>query len=89
MAVSYFKASFSKTAPLNPPKSETAPHPGWQDGTILEPGVELQKCNIYEGDCDNLFSSKGKGLMVQDSMSWNDLPDNSPLLTSSSNRHFL
>ena len=21
-----------------PPKSETAPHPGWQDGTILEPG---------------------------------------------------
>ena len=22
-----------------PPKSETAPHPGWQDGTILEPGV--------------------------------------------------
>ena len=51
--------------------------------------VELQKYNFYEGDCDNLFSSKGKGLMVQDSMSWNDLPDNSPLLTSSSNRHFL
>ena len=24
--------------PLNPPKSETAPHPGWQDGTILGPG---------------------------------------------------
>ena len=22
-----------------PPKSETAPHPGWQDGTILEPGT--------------------------------------------------
>ena len=22
-----------------PPKTETAPHPGWQDGTILEPGV--------------------------------------------------
>ena len=22
-----------------PPKSETAPHPGWQDGTILEPGL--------------------------------------------------
>ena len=22
-----------------PPKSENAPHPGWQDGTILEPGV--------------------------------------------------
>ena len=22
-----------------PPKSETAPHPGWQDGTILQPGV--------------------------------------------------
>ena len=21
-----------------PPKSETAPHPGWQDGTILGPG---------------------------------------------------
>ena len=21
-----------------PPKSETAPHPGWQDGTILQPG---------------------------------------------------
>ena len=20
-----------------PPKSESAPHPGWQDGTILEP----------------------------------------------------
>ena len=20
-----------------PPKSKTAPHPGWQDGTILEP----------------------------------------------------
>ena len=23
-----------------PPKSETAPHPGWQDGTILQPGRE-------------------------------------------------
>ena len=23
-----------------PPKSETAPHPGWQDGTILGPGKE-------------------------------------------------
>ena len=22
-----------------PPKSETAPHPGWQDGTILQPGI--------------------------------------------------
>ena len=22
-----------------PPKSETAPHPGWQDGTILGPGA--------------------------------------------------
>ena len=22
-----------------PPKSETAPHPGWQDGTILQPGT--------------------------------------------------
>ena len=21
-----------------PPKSETAPHPGWQDGKILQPG---------------------------------------------------
>ena len=29
-----------------PPKSETAPHPGWQDGTILEPGL-LQKCCIF------------------------------------------
>ena len=24
-----------------PPKSETAPHQGWQDGTILEPGNSL------------------------------------------------
>ena len=24
-----------------PPKSETAPHPGWQDGTILQPGPRL------------------------------------------------
>ena len=24
-----------------PPKSETAPHPGWQDGTILEPGMPI------------------------------------------------
>ena len=24
-----------------PPKSETAPHPGWQDGTILQPGPEV------------------------------------------------
>ena len=23
-----------------PPKSETAPHPGWQDGTILQPGPQ-------------------------------------------------
>ena len=23
-----------------PPKSETAPHPGWQDGTILGPGIK-------------------------------------------------
>ena len=23
-----------------PPKSETAPHPGWQDGTILGPGLQ-------------------------------------------------
>ena len=28
----------SAKLPLNPPKSETAPHPGWQDGTILGPG---------------------------------------------------
>ena len=37
MAVSHFTASFSKTAP----KSETAPHPGWQDGTILGPGSSV------------------------------------------------
>ena len=24
-----------------PPKSETAPHPGWQDGTILQPGIHV------------------------------------------------
>ena len=24
-----------------PPKSETAPHQGWQDGTILGPGIRL------------------------------------------------
>ena len=29
----------SANCPLNPPKSETAPHPGWQDGTILVPGM--------------------------------------------------
>ena len=27
-----------------PPKSETAPHPGWQDGTILGPG--LWQCSL-------------------------------------------
>ena len=26
-----------------PPKSETAPHPGWQDGTILQPGIALNQ----------------------------------------------
>ena len=26
-----------------PPKSETAPHPGWQDGTILEPGSPVAR----------------------------------------------
>ena len=26
-----------------PPKSETAPHPGWQDGTILQPGTNLKE----------------------------------------------
>ena len=35
MAVSYFKAKL-------PPKSETAPHPGWQDGTILQPGEQVK-----------------------------------------------
>ena len=25
-----------------PPKSETAPHPGWQDGTILQPGEQVE-----------------------------------------------
>ena len=28
-----------------PPKSETAPHPGWQDGTILGPGTASQSRN--------------------------------------------
>ena len=31
-----------------PPKSETAPHPGWQDGTILGPGeTVLLLLNIF------------------------------------------
>ena len=29
-----------------PPKSETAPHPGWQDGTILGPGNTMTGGNI-------------------------------------------
>ena len=31
----------SAKLPPKSPKSETAPHPGWQDGTILEPGFQL------------------------------------------------
>ena len=31
-----------------PPKSETAPHPGWQDGTILGPGIWLQSIKIVK-----------------------------------------
>ena len=38
-----------------PPKSETAPHPGWQDGTILGPGKELS-----EWCCKNIFYRKIK-----------------------------
>ena len=37
IAVSYLKPLSAKL----PPESETAPHPGWQDGTILEPASEV------------------------------------------------
>ena len=37
-----------------PPKSETAPHPGWQDGTILGPGVSVR---------GNPIASRNKDLM--------------------------
>ena len=37
MAVSYLKPLSAKL----PLKSESAPHPGWQDGTILQPGLEV------------------------------------------------
>ena len=30
-----------------PPKSETAPHPGWQDGTILGPGTTVTVTVTY------------------------------------------
>ena len=39
----------SAKLPPKSPKSETAPHPGWQDGTILGPGPLqklLMQCNV-------------------------------------------
>ena len=43
-----------------PPKSETAPHSGWQDGTILEPGYQVREgsllYNRYAGIGDTAYT---------------------------------
>ena len=31
-----------------PPKTETVPHPGWQDGTILGPGYVVPEKSCFQ-----------------------------------------
>ena len=45
-----------------PPKSETAPHPGWQDGTILGPGAKhlLSFATYQSSPSCNIFDKYGE-----------------------------
>ena len=44
VAVSHFKPLSAKL----PPKTETVPHPGWQDGTILGPGYVVPEKSCFQ-----------------------------------------